>query len=430
MAGMAEPEEGMFPSLNLLQQRTAQCLVRGQYAAKAHTLEAFLLHLQSCYFNNEGLAIDPWFEMGSVIRLAFRMGYHRDPSNLDGISPFDGEMRRRVWLNIFQLDALISFEMGLPSMIPTDFCDTAVPRNLEYSDLYVDMTALPPSRPFSEHTPVLYIIAKASVMAVFKKIVAHTQALSTPTYDNTVALGTEMNQVYNMLPEQLKRRDVNRSFIDTSNLIWQRCTIEILYLKGLIVLHRRYISYELQSPKYEALRLACIEAALNILARQDDLQKACAPGGRLYEDRWMIFMLPKHDFLMAAMVVCLDLSVRMRSQRGVLVEGEGGDGQQLAGREHRALQNSQRIWAVHSAVSPEAHIAELAVDLMIKKVAENDVGIFLTDENPPEQPSVDVDSELPYADAMAQMIDGSGAIDWVSFFFFFFFLNKKKYRLH
>jgi hypothetical protein len=399
--------------MRILQQRTVQCLVLGRYAtANAHALEAFILHLQSGYFSNENQPVDLWFEMGTAIRLAFRMGYHRDPSNLAGITPFDGEMRRRVWLNIFQVDALMSFQLGFPSTIPTEFCDAEAPRNLENSDLHVDMTALPPSRPLSEHTPVLYHIVKAAVMAVFKKIVQHTQALSVPAYDKTLALDAEMKQCYGAVPESFKRRDVNRSFLDHSVHILQRCTIELLHLKGLIVLHRRYISYELQSHKFEPSRRACVEAALDILHRQADLHQACEPGGRLYEDRWMMRATPPHDFLLAAMVVCLDLSVRMRSRRGGPTEGS--DYQQLAGREYRALQASQRIWLVNSAASPEAHIAAQVLDLMIKKVAANDVGLFLVHDTTAEGTDPVVDSELPYAGSMSQMIDGSESIDWVS----------------
>jgi hypothetical protein len=402
-----------MPPVSILHQRTVQCLVLGRYAtANAHALEAFILHLQSCFFSHDSLSVDPWFEMGTIIRLAFRMGYHRDPSKLDGITPFDGEMRRRVWLNIFQLDALISFQLGFPSMIPTEFCDTEVPRNLEYSDLSVDMKTLPPPRSFSEDTPVLYIIVKAGVMGVFKKIVAHTQSLSVPAYDKTLLLDTEMNQLYSELPEPLKGRDVNRSFLDPACLIWQRCTIEILYLKGIIVLHRRYINHELQNPKYEPSRRACVEAALDILYRQADLHKACEPGGRLYEDRWMVFSLAVHDFLLAAMVVCLDLSVRMRSRSGASTEGR--DNHQIASREYQALQTSQLIWTVNSAASPEAHIAALALELMIKKVAAKGLGLFSMADVPYGYPDPIVDSELPYADAMSQMIDGSESIDWVS----------------
>jgi hypothetical protein len=412
ISSITEPNDSI-PPISVLQQRTVQCLVLGKYAAaNVHALEAFILHLQSCFLSGNNYSVDPWFEMGTIIRLAFRMGYHRDPRNLAGITIFDGEMRRRVWLNIFQLDALISFQLGFPSMIPTEFCDSEVPRNLEYSDLFVNMTALPPSRSFSEQTPVLYIIVKSGVMGVFKKIVAHTQSLSVPAYEKTTALDTEMNEVYSAVPEPLKRRDVNRSFIDHSCLIWQRCTIEILYLKGLIVLHRRYINYELQSPTYEPSRRACIEAALDILYRQADLNKACEPGGRLYEDRWMLVTLPAHDFLLAAMVVCLDLSVHMRSRR--MLSSEGRSYQELAVREYQALQTSQRIWAVKSSASPEAHIAALALDLMIKKVATNDANPFIMEDVSLGDTYPVVGSELSYADVMSQMIDGSESIDWVS----------------
>ncbi|SPO01772.1 uncharacterized protein DNG_04445 [Cephalotrichum gorgonifer] len=412
ISNIANPE-GSMPPIDALQKRAVRCLVLGRYStANALALEAFILHLQSCFFSSSTPPTDIWFEMGTIIRLAFRMGYHRDPSNLPGISPFDGEMRRRVWLNIFQVEALMSFMMGFPSMIPTEFCDTEVPRNLDYSDLHPGMITLPPSRPLSEYTPVLYTIIKAGVMGVFKKIVAHTQSLSVPTYDKTLALDAEMRHIYSVVPDPLRQRDVNRSFLDHAGLICQRCTIELLYLKGLIVLHRRYISYDLQSPTFEPLRRACINAALDMLFRQADLHKACGPGGRLYEDRWMVFSIPAHDFLLAAMVVCLDLSIRMRSRKRTVSTDSGREYEQLAGREYRALQISQRIWATNDATSPEAHIAALALDLMIKKVADNDVGLFLEHDVPSGNADLGVDTELPYASAMSQMIDGSEGIDW------------------
>jgi hypothetical protein len=96
-----------------LQQRTVQCLVLGRYAiANAYALEAFLFHLQSSFMGKDHPSVNPWFDMGTIIRLAFRMGYHRDPSNLSGITFFDGEMRRRLWLNVVQIEALISYQTG------------------------------------------------------------------------------------------------------------------------------------------------------------------------------------------------------------------------------------------------------------------------------------------------------------------------------
>ncbi|CAJ2502693.1 Uu.00g100870.m01.CDS01 [Anthostomella pinea] len=167
----------------------------------------------------------------------------------------------------------------------------------------------------------------------------------------------------------------------------------------------------MRSPRFEYSRHSCVEAALGLLARQADLHKACEPGGRLYEDRWMVFSLPAHDFLLAAMVVCLDLSVRMRSRESALMQGPDHQ-QQLTAREYRALQTSQRIWSVHSSTSPETRVPALALDLMIKKVAENDSGLFGMHATPSADAAPSGGAELPYAGPMSDMIDGSENIDW------------------
>lgn len=404
-----------IPTAKMMHQRTVECLLLGQFAtANAYSLEAMILHLQSCFLSHNRLTSDHWFEMGTLIRLAFRMGYHRDPDNLPGISVFDGEMRRRVWHNLFQVDALMSFQMGFPSMIPTEFCDTKVPRNLQFSDLEIGMTVLPPGRPLIENTPTRYPIAKASIMAVFKKIVAHSQSLLLPTYDNTIKLDSEMREAYSDLPEVLKGRDVGRSFMDPSGLIFERCTLEVLYLKGLIVLHRRYISYEVGRHRFEHSRRTAAEAALDILARQADLFQASQPGGRLYDDRWMVSSLTTHDFLLAAMVICLDLSVRLRRSPGL--PASGTDDEALTSREYHTLQTSQRIWSSVSSTSSEARVASLALGLMVQKVAEKDGGHVSQSASPMENPVPIVSAEdLPYAGSMSQMIDGTEGLDWVSF---------------
>ncbi len=356
--------------------------------------------------------------MGVIIRLAFRMGYHRDPSRLPGVSVFDGEMRRRVWVNIVQIESLMSFQLGFPSMIPMDFCDTADPLNLQYTDLQVGMTALPPARPLTEHTPMSYAVAKMVVMRVFKKIVGHTQSLHTPTYVATMSLDAEMRQAYSEMPESFKPRNVNRSFMDTSDIIFQRATIEVLYLKGLIILHRRYITHEPQSTAFEMSRRACVEAACGILARQADLHHACSPGGRLQDDQSMFVALPMHDFLLAVMIIGLDLSTRLRL--GLLSQNDILDQQTPTGKEFEALQKAGQIWSVKDTMRSDARLAALAIDIMIKKLT---VGMPPTT---PSKPACMAPSDMQangldsYECTVMQLFDGEDLVDWVSIILFLF----------
>ncbi|KAJ5374000.1 hypothetical protein N7517_006006 [Penicillium concentricum] len=402
---------GSIPSPDILQQKAAQCLMLGGYrTANAYALEALLLYTQSGFLSDMKTSSRQWFDIGIILRLAFRMGYHRDPSTLPGVmTPFDSEMRRRVWLHIFQLDALLSFQIGLPSMIPAECCDTHFPRNLYDADLYVEMSALPPTRPSSEYTPVLYGISKAGVMSIFKKIVAHTMSLATPSHSRTITLDAEMRGAYTLVPDFLKWRDISQSLMDSSEVILNRCTIELLYLKGLVVLHRRYIRYEHQDAKSESSRRFCVEAALEILARQADMHQAFQPGGRLQEDQWMISSHTIYDFLLAAMVICLDLSVRLESHATAFVDERADHG--FVSREIVALKNSQQIWAANSHRSPESRIASLALDLMARKVAERQATFSCEEAAYMDIPHVSL--ELPYMEPMSEMIDGSETLDWL-----------------
>lgn len=260
---------------------------------------------------------------------------------------------------------------------------------------------------------MLYGIVKSSIMRVFKKIVAHTQPLASPEYSTTLSLHREMKDAYGMIPDVMKRRNISDSFMDSSDIILERCTLELLYLKGIVVLHRRYIRHEPQNTRFEPSRRFCLEAALDILARQVDIYRASLIGGRLHEDQWMITALTEHDFLLAAMVVCLDLSVQMESQSPEIAHIEGSES--FTAKKFYALQASQQIWAANRSSPPQSRLASMTLDLMIRKVAERQASVNVQNLSY-FQPDMDpwAGTELPYMETMSDMIDGSEAVDWVS----------------
>ncbi len=121
------------------------------------------------------------------VLLAMRRGYHRDPAPHPQITPFQGEIRRRVWTFVRQCDLLISFQFGLPAMIRTDHIDTETPRNVYDDELHEDMKQLPPSRPNFEATPMSYMISKSKMTFLFGRMVERTGSITTPPgYDETM----------------------------------------------------------------------------------------------------------------------------------------------------------------------------------------------------------------------------------------------------
>jgi hypothetical protein len=82
---------------------------------------------------------------GVALRLGRRMGLHRDGASL-GLSPFETEMRRRLWWQIFMMDLRSSDSSDIKPSTDLFFTDTKKPLNVEDEDLNPGMANLPPER--------------------------------------------------------------------------------------------------------------------------------------------------------------------------------------------------------------------------------------------------------------------------------------------
>ena len=104
----------------------AHCLAVGEYyRPQLFAVEALLLYTQSKCLTSVDISPDVAILLGSLVRLATVMGYHRDADgSRGGMSAFEGEMRRRTWSLCMQLDMLVSFQLGLPSNIQFPTWDT------------------------------------------------------------------------------------------------------------------------------------------------------------------------------------------------------------------------------------------------------------------------------------------------------------------
>lgn len=372
-----------IPSVGDMSARARQCLVLGNYTeATEHVLEALMLHLQSHFLKGVDGTDGLWFVMGTILRLALRMGYHRDPARIRDdagggglkLTPFRAEMRRRVWVSIYQIDALVSFQMGLPSMLPMASCDCELPRNLEYADFGPDTAELPPGRPPNDHTTVSYIIAKNPPLTAFRKVVAHTQALGPPSHEETAALDAMVRTTSANVPEILRAKPIARSLVDAASVIIRRITIEMLSLKTLVVLHRRHLDHDADAGAC-ASHQACLRAALQMLERQAEMAEASRAGGLLHSERWMISTLTANDLILASVVVCLDLTIRTRGGRPCACHDTADALPPVTLEEElEAVKRAHAIWDAAGAHSAEARVAARALEGTMRRVDEYQQG--------------------------------------------------------
>ncbi|EPE04342.1 zinc c6 transcription factor [Ophiostoma piceae UAMH 11346] len=312
----------------------AHCLAVDDYTKPdKFKVETMLLYFRTEYLRQVDAPLGTAMILSITVRLALHMGYHRDPKHFPHLSAFEGEMRRRTWAVLTEVDKLVSFEFSLPANIKAIDYDTEVPRNLHDSDLNEDMEELPPSRPESEFTPVLYTICKGRMMWVFGDIMvtrmnSDALSLSRGYYEKDIMdLDKRLQAARESFGAPLKYIGAPAQVGDDGNamlltetpveIVMQRCTLELLYQKVRLVLHRRFLGIARTHARFEYSRAVCIDAATRILRHQYDLYVSLLPGGPLSKDKWIRNSTHTHDFLLAGMVMCLEVSyARKESAEG------------------------------------------------------------------------------------------------------------------
>ncbi|EAT77347.2 hypothetical protein SNOG_15122 [Parastagonospora nodorum SN15] len=295
---------------------TAQCLVMADITQPiSGMLETLILHVHAEYARSRDAEVGILISTGIIVRLAMRMGLHRDPGPYPGISVYQGEMRRRVWAAIRSIDLLFSAQAGLPPIVRPRDTNTEIPRNIYDDELIEDMKALPPSRPESEATPALFLINRTRLIYKLGEAVETTETLTCATYEEIMRLDAEARELHENISPHLKMRSMDEAARDPSTLIMQRFTLDLLYLKIICVLHRKFLAYARVHSRFSYSRTAVIDASMNLLQHQATLHRECQPGGRLRNVKWFISSLTTVDFLLAAMIIASDLYHTIRCRR-------------------------------------------------------------------------------------------------------------------
>jgi hypothetical protein len=118
-------------------------------------LQAFFLYLLAVRW-----FVDPrqiWCLIGMAVRMAHKMGLHRDPGGF-GLPPFEIEARRRLWWNIVGYDRRIGEITGATITAISSGGDCKLPLNVNDSDLHIDGKESP--TPHTGPTEMLFALTR------------------------------------------------------------------------------------------------------------------------------------------------------------------------------------------------------------------------------------------------------------------------------
>lgn len=201
-----------------------------------------------------------WIHVGSLLRSAFYMGLHRDPSRLPKMSRLDAEMRRRLWNTILELELKSSADSGGFPAISPDTSDTRPPADLD------DVSLMEENGPDDSGSDVRFT-DMSMVLALrdsFRERLAIYQMLnaipSRGTYDDTIQLHRRFTVALKSLTQKLKSY-TSAARQPTS---FQCRFVEATTRRCLMNLHLPYLGPGLKDPAYSFSRKQVVDSAVKI----------------------------------------------------------------------------------------------------------------------------------------------------------------------
>lgn len=356
-------------AMELFQRRTAECLIISKYATAPgkYTMEALLMNVQNEFVQSKDFHVGVWVLIGVAIRLALRMGYHRDPKHYSQFSPFEREMRRRIWILILQLDSLTSCQIGLPPMIQDSQCDTKAPRNIFDTEFGPESLQLPPSQPETVMTPMLYTLVKSRIFSVFRSIFNQVSLGRTENHKDILELEQQLQASKATIPPSLQLQPLANSLAVPPSLLMRQFGLELLFHKARCILHRHHMAKSYQNPEFILSRLNCIDSAMSIITLQSTIIKEMRLGGLLYEQKWFLTSIELHDLLLASMVVCLELNCLVSGKPSYIPVSEQSAPKFSKEDMVEAIQNCHSFLEEVDLNLVEAHKATRVLSAMLRK---------------------------------------------------------------
>ncbi|KAI8626300.1 fungal-specific transcription factor domain-containing protein [Xylariaceae sp. FL1651] len=356
----APPDSDLERMITDFRQRTVQCLILGRYEKGGpYVLEALILYFTSEVFLCKDAEIGIWIVLGIIVQLAMHMGYHRDPKHFKGLSQFAGEMRRRVWATIVELDLGFSAQMGVPRLIKQSQADTSEPRNLQDGDFNMTDDEIPPARPESELTPMLYLLAKNRTILPIGLIWDLVTDIRSHDYAEVMKLDSMLEEAHEAIPTCLKWRSFTHCIMDSPQIIMQKVYLKIRFYNAKIILHRKYLGLSKAQSEYAYSRKSCLAAAIQLLDFQNILDEETQPFCQLYQERWRVSSILNHGFLLATSILCSYLRQVLGDDNHIEEDTEVAD-------IVKYLVQSREIWLRSSPISREALKVSQSLSIVLR----------------------------------------------------------------
>ncbi|PNY24354.1 transcriptional regulatory protein [Tolypocladium capitatum] len=177
-----------------------------------------------------------WALTGLLIRIAQGMGIHRDGTHFN-LSPFDTEVRRRVWWAILVLDLRSAEELGTDLTIDERSYDTHMPSNINDADIGPESTECPVPREGRSDCAVALV--RGEICGLSRRVVTAASATASICPKTEVSSIAERERMIVEVYQRVEHKFLKHVLDETDPLYWVAAIIaRIIMARMCLVIYQ------------------------------------------------------------------------------------------------------------------------------------------------------------------------------------------------
>ncbi|PWY94079.1 C6 zinc finger domain protein [Aspergillus sclerotioniger CBS 115572] len=207
----------------------------------------------------------PWLSAGTL-QIATAMGLHRDSAHFPSLSPFQTEMRTRLWATVFELVLQSSLESASPLSMP--FSDTKPPSNLNDADINPDLKQPPISKPNTSQTDTSLQLLLHQSFSLRAEAIQLIHSPNRIPYQQAIDLSTKLRTTCHTITAFFQSFTTTNTTPSPNSLPYptpfhHKHLLTTLH-RYILHLHFPFARESLTTPQYHFSRKLCLESALTI----------------------------------------------------------------------------------------------------------------------------------------------------------------------
>ncbi|CCT64804.1 uncharacterized protein FFB20_10888 [Fusarium fujikuroi] len=243
-----------------------------------------------------------WTSTGTLVRWAMAAGYHREVISAARMSPFDREMRRRLWITVVELDLQASIERGMPPSVRIGDFNIETPLNVDDERLKESVQGSLAGMPITKLTNTSFQALLYRSLSVRLRICAFINgSCEDVDFDKILELEEELGQALRGIPAFDNPQADPRQH-QTATYI--KSMLGIVLHQYILLLHFHFVVHSPSSSKAVICRRARLEASMKIL---DYYQ-------RLLNDEALPGQACRTGLVLAALSICHEIYLNIGSR--------------------------------------------------------------------------------------------------------------------